>query len=74
MRATESTAELRLAARGVRALRCPPPVAINTRRTSAPVDFGQSFAGESVRQRARGGDGAGAAGGGAHFAVGVGWV
>ncbi|CAH2043882.1 unnamed protein product, partial [Iphiclides podalirius] len=51
-------------------LRCPPAVAINTRRTSAPVDFGQSFAGESVRRRARGGDGAGAAGGGAHFAVG----
>lgn len=27
-------------------------VAINTRRTSAPVDFGQSFAGESVRSAA----------------------
>lgn len=35
--------------------RCPLAVAINTRRTSAPVDFGQSFAGESVWLRGSGG-------------------
>ncbi|KAJ0174571.1 hypothetical protein K1T71_009679 [Dendrolimus kikuchii] len=36
-------------------LRWPLAVAINTCRTSAPVDFGQSFAGESVRLRGSGG-------------------
>ncbi|CAH4035455.1 unnamed protein product [Pieris brassicae] len=43
------------------------------RGTSVPVDFGQSFAGESYCRERRRRD-AGAAGGGAHFAVGVGWV
>lgn len=42
-------AALRLASRAQ--LRWPLAVAINTRRASAPVDFGQSFAGESVRLR-----------------------
>lgn len=60
-RATWRAVVVRLAvgglAYGVRracGVRCP---AINTRRTSAPVDFGQSFADESVRLR--GGDGGG---------------
>lgn len=37
-------------------MRWPSTVAINTRRTSAPVDFEQSFAGESVRLRGSGGE------------------
>lgn len=53
-RASFGTVAVRLAAprpaRRVR-LRWPLAVAINTRRASAPVDFGQSFAGESVRLR-----------------------
>lgn len=65
-RASVHAAEERLvAARVGRAdpLRCPLAVAINTRRTSALVDFGQSFAGESVlaasERRRRRGRGAG---------------